>query len=371
MKNKFAHAFLTISLAIVLCVIPCMTTALNSTNTKEVLQQTRTIEASSESVDYESILNEFEDAKLETEGTLTIFEGIQTINLVDLEGLDEISKSNLEDETAIIKYAFSYDEETNLVTLTAVLIGDDNQPIIDTISGSAFLNESGQIDAVMNIEGEGILLSEMQNAGMIQNCGWFSNLIKKVVKVVAIAAATIAVVATVAAVVVATAGAAAPAVVAAGVGVAAGGSAAATALASTCLTVAMVSAGISLAATAVATIDFQGVEYELKEYSKVAEELIKGFYYLAVGDSEGRMLVAPVRLSTIAVAASAMGMGLSVYSPDPAEAYAVAQLAGGGALPVLDPAHKDGYFAHYHVCGRPKPASHAFYGVPTSKGSYA
>ena len=177
-----------------------------------------------------------------------------------------------------------------------------------------------------------------------------------------------AVVATVAAVVVATAGAAAPAVVAAGVGVVAGGSA--TALASTCLTVAMVAAGISLAATAVATVDFQGVKYELKEFSKVAKQLIKGFYYLAVGDSEGRMLVAPVRLPTAAVAAIAMNMGLSVYSPDSVEAYTVAQLAGGGALPVLDPAHKDGYFAHYHVCGRPKPASHAFYGIPTMKGSY-
>ena len=70
------------------------------------------------------------------------------------------------------------------------------------------------------------------------------------------------------------------------------------------------------------------------------------------------------------VAAAAMTAGLSVYSPDPAEAYAAAQLAGGGALPVLDPAHQNGYFAHYHVFGRPKPSSHAFYGLPTTKGSY-
>ena len=65
----------------------------------------------------------------------------------------------------------------------------------------------------MNIDGEGVLLSEMRDAGMIENCGWFSNLIKSVVK---IAVAAVVVAAT-AAVVVATAGAAAPALVAVGV----------------------------------------------------------------------------------------------------------------------------------------------------------
>ena len=33
----------------------------------------------------------------------------------------------------------------------------------------------------MNIDGEGILLSEMRDAGMIQNCGWFSRLIKAII----------------------------------------------------------------------------------------------------------------------------------------------------------------------------------------------
>lgn len=59
-----------------------------------------------------------------------------------------------------------------------------------------------------------------------------------------------------------------------------------------------------------------------------------------------------------------------VYSPDPLEAYAVAQMTGNGMAPVLDPAHENGYFAHYHAYGRPKPSSHAFYGIPTAKGCY-
>lgn len=132
----------------------------------------------------------------------------------------------------------------------------------------------------------------------------------------------------------------------------------------------MVAVGISLAATAVASIDFEGVKYELKEYSKVAKELIKGFYYLAIGDKDGRMLVSPIRIPTATLASKAMQTGLSVYSPDPLEAYAVAQLAGNGMAPVLDPAYPNGYFAHYHAYGRTKPSSHAFYSIPTAKECY-
>lgn len=364
MKKKVLNFLTTISLALVLFVLPSFLTTLNSKTTQETEPLTRTVSVQDASLDLENAFESFDNHQMETNGTLTTFEGNQTIKLRDLKELENVNDLNLdEDEEVTIKYIFSYDSESNVVTLTAILNNDTENPLMDSIHGVGFINDAGEIDAVMNVDGEGILLSEMRNAGMIQNCGWLSNLFKKIVKAVAVVAAVVAV----AAVVVATAGAAAPAVVAAGVGVVAG---TASTIASTCLTVAMVAAGISLAAIAVTTIDFEGIKYELKEYAKVAKELLKGFYYLAVGDSEGRMLVSPVRLPTVAAAAAAMNAGLSVYSPDALEAYAAAQLAGGGLAPVLDPAHQNGYFAHYHVCGRPKPASHAFYGVPTTKGSY-
>lgn len=68
---------------------------------------------------------------------------------------------------------------------------------MDTISGSAFLNDNGEIDAVMDIDGTYILLSEMKNAGMIENCGWFKRLVKSVVKVSAVTAISVAVAATI------------------------------------------------------------------------------------------------------------------------------------------------------------------------------
>lgn len=87
---------------------------------------------------------------------------------------------------------------------------------VETISGYAFINETGEIDALMDVDGEFILISEMQDAGLIQNCGWFSNLFKKIV----VAVVTVVVVAAVAATIVATAGAGMAAVV--GVSAAAG-----------------------------------------------------------------------------------------------------------------------------------------------------
>ena len=82
--------------------------------------------------------------------------------------------------------------------------------MIDEISGIAFINESGNVDAYMNVDGESMLLSDMQNIGMVENCGWLSKLVKG-------AAGT----AVAAAVIVATGGLAAGAVVTATTAVAA------------------------------------------------------------------------------------------------------------------------------------------------------
>ena len=92
------------------------------------------------------------------------------------------------------------------MTISAELQNETNEIIVDEIYGMGFINADGNIDAVMNVEGESVLLSDMQNAGMIENCGWLSRLIK--------AAAVATVTSAVTAVVVATAGTGAGAVAA-------------------------------------------------------------------------------------------------------------------------------------------------------------
>ncbi len=90
---------------------------------------------------------------------------------------------------------------------------------MEELSGVGFINRNNEIDVVINVENESVLLSEMRASGVIENCGWFSKLIKRVVKF-AIVSTTVAVVAAATGgIAVATAGLACPALIGAGVGV--------------------------------------------------------------------------------------------------------------------------------------------------------
>ena len=145
---------------------------------------TRTVELKVEQVDYESILNSFDDAVLTQEGSTTYFEGSKTFNLADFQELDLVSDINVAEKVDFtVKYSYTYDNETNIVTLTASASQDEDE-LIDTMIGVAFVNDAGEIDAIFDCDGEYILLSELQDAGMIENCGWFKNICKKVTSAV-------------------------------------------------------------------------------------------------------------------------------------------------------------------------------------------
>ena len=199
-------------LALVCSLTYCLVNYLQARNVS-AQEMVRTIDATPNEIDYQSIFDEFEDAKLETEGTLTKFEGVKQISFDDFSQLDNLSESDIEEcEKICVKYKFSYDSENNMVTLSAETKSGDEVIEVEEIQGLAFLNENGEIDALLEVDGEYILLSEMREAGLIQNCGWFSRLFKKIV----IAVVAVVAVAAVAAVVVATCGAGLGACIAAG-----------------------------------------------------------------------------------------------------------------------------------------------------------
>lgn len=252
---------------VVCCLVCCLT---NFFQSKQVLTETnavvRTIEINKNVIDYQSVLDEFDDSKLETDGSLTTFVGFKSIDLAELDGFDLVSGTDLENTEVSVKYNFSYDNETNIVTLSAELMDENGEIHIDRLTGAAFVNDYGEIDAVMNVDGEGILLSEMKDSGMIANCGWFSRLIKRIVKVVIVAA----VVAVAAAVVVATAGAAAPAVVAAGVGAIGTGASAAGAAITAGVAAAAITAGVGTSIAVGKTI--AEVKDEVKESTRTNEK---------------------------------------------------------------------------------------------------
>lgn len=210
-RTKFNISILSICLALTCCLTYCLTNYFEAKHTTAAV--IRTIDATPNEIDYQSILEEFEDAKLDTVGTLTTFEGTKSISLEDFAELDNLSESDIATcEDMTVTYNFSYDSETNIVTLSATTKNGENIVEIEEIQGIAFQNEYGNVDALLDIDGDYILLSEMQDVGIIQNCGWFKKLWKKVV----VAAVAVVAVAAVATVVVATCGAGLGACIAAG-----------------------------------------------------------------------------------------------------------------------------------------------------------
>lgn len=222
----------------------------------------RDVELNTIQLDYSSILNEFENAELKTEGSLTTFVGYKTLDASLFDELDNVSDSNVEQEEGCqVKYNFSYDSETNIVTLSAVMENGEKLEI-EEIYGSAFFDENGKLDAVMDLDGEYILLSEMQNLNLIQNCGWFSNLFKKIAKVVVAVAAV--------AVCVATAGAGVAAVIAVGAAVSCAES-----LATQLIETGTVNVGRLAVETAIGAIPGgQGAKTVAKETVKVASSTV-------------------------------------------------------------------------------------------------
>ena len=399
-KNKLV--FISILLVIVCGFIFCSTNFFQSKQMAEIQTIERTIEINRTAVDYQSILDEFEDSELETKGTLTTFVGYKNIDLAELDGIDLVSDNDISDTKVNVKYNFSYDKETNIVTLSAELKDELGEIHIDTITGAAFINEDGEIDAVMNVDGEGILLSEMKSAGMIDNCGWFKKLIKKVVKIVAVVAVVSVVAAATAAVVVATAGAAVPALVAAGVGVttstAVGLAAGATACALFAATIGM---SAIKAGTAFAEKLADGVEQVVdKVTGKVICLILSGIEFATIAYVESSIKdlkvneykfvvfvngLAYITINTFDLTKAVWGLrlGLNTYCVDSAGAKLAAQDAGNGKEPRYHVKHnldKSGnlkfgiYFDHYHpflnavtidALGFEIPVGHAFFGVPS------
>lgn len=186
MKVKKLHIALISCILVLICgFVYCSTTFINAKNTTNTQVETRTIEVKQNSIDYESISEEFEDAELKTEGSLTTFEGTKTFDLADFDELDLVSDTMANESSKMqVQYKYSYDNETNMVTLTATM-GDDGEPLIDTMYGISFVNEKGELDAVFDCDdGEYITLSELQNADMIANCGWFKRAFKQVANAV-------------------------------------------------------------------------------------------------------------------------------------------------------------------------------------------
>ena len=179
--KKKNYIFVSLLLAIICGLAYCFPSFINSRQISQTVSAIRTIEVKQNEIDYQSIFDEFEDAKLESNEMVTTFEGTKTFNLLDFCEIDLVSELDNDAIAEVeVKYHYHYDVELNVITLTATLIDGEGNVIIDSMSGVPFVDENRNLDCVFDCDGEYILLSELQDVGMIENCGWFKNLCKKV-----------------------------------------------------------------------------------------------------------------------------------------------------------------------------------------------
>jgi hypothetical protein len=131
----------------------------------------RNVELSNQDLDYQEIFSEFDNAKFYVNNNLATFSGNKTYNLTDIIGIDYVSISDIE-EKVDVKYVATYNDLDTSVSLTAT-IDIKGEEIEDTIYGTAFIDENGNPDAFLNLEDTIILLSDINNITLIENCGWF------------------------------------------------------------------------------------------------------------------------------------------------------------------------------------------------------
>lgn len=190
MKKKILNAISIFSLVLVLLLSPVFVQGINAKMSSEnASMQTRTVSVDDKTIDIDCLFNEYDDVMLETDGSMTTFEGSQTIKLSELEELDEVSKADVGDEEVMLHYNYSFDYATDMVTLSVVMLeetedGIKTEVVVDTIQGKAFVNDDGNIDAELDLGGEVILLSQLQDLGLLNECGWLKNAFRKIANAV-------------------------------------------------------------------------------------------------------------------------------------------------------------------------------------------
>ena len=186
MRKKIYTIITSVALVCIMFAIPCLI-SVNNARLMQNMQnsiQTRTITAN-DSLNFDNLYNQLnetcqnieyfynEDAKV---FNLT---ATQIIPMSVFDEIDNVSFFNAE-ENVSVTYTTSYDVETNLVAL----IANSNSTSSDTLYGCPFTTDNGEIDVAFYADGDIIYLSELQESGVIQNCGWFARFLKKLAKVI-------------------------------------------------------------------------------------------------------------------------------------------------------------------------------------------
>ena len=148
-------------------------------------QLVRNVELNNNSLVDDNYFNAFDSYDLIVEDNKSTFDGFITINLAELAEIDNVASSDILND-ASLKFSSTFDYDTGTSTLNVYVIDENEEvTIIDTIYGVALLAETGEVDVLFDFDGELIFLSELRDIGVLDNVGWFTNLVKKAVNKVA------------------------------------------------------------------------------------------------------------------------------------------------------------------------------------------
>lgn len=181
------------TLICVLLITVCLTSAFSTKDNNNSIP-VRDVQLVDKTNIVNSNFQKFDNYELNLDDGIVDFVGYDTILLSDLYEIDLVSQNS--NETILTRYNCSFDYDNGIVSLSVCLVSDEEITIIDTIYGVIVMDLANQFDVIFDCgDGTTLLLSELKEAGMIDNCGFFSNL-KKVWNTVAGKIGTIATVAT-------------------------------------------------------------------------------------------------------------------------------------------------------------------------------
>ncbi len=239
----------------------------------------------------------------------------------DLVGVSNVNLSS--SEKIRNSYDIQYNFESEIIYLTVSLF-DEKENLISVKTSEAFpiYYEDGTFDAMFDIDGKNIYLSEIQT-GEIETCFFFSFaaslLIAKVTAALIVAAKTAIVVCGVVAV-----------------------------------------AGITYSAISL-------TKAKIQERTRLAEKEAhkkNPKYYYPATRKEGKLLIAANPL-TLIQASKEIVKGIDFWSPTKITAKALVVRASGNYIgPEVD-SNKPGYYYHFHLANR--IGGHSFYGTPTGE----
>ena len=155
----------------------------------------RNIELTHKEIDYQSFFNDLKDQEINLDRSKNTIEYKATKEL-DANLFNEIDFVNYAPNKNKVEfdYQMKYDANENKFNLS-ISAKTNKGKVIDNWEGTPFLKENKDIDIVFATDNGLVYLSDLEEKGLINNCGWFSRLFRKIAKVAIVVAAVATVVA--------------------------------------------------------------------------------------------------------------------------------------------------------------------------------